>query len=179
LRFQGVCYRAHDPRWAWAPISGEGAAIHGGRFNPKGVPALYLASTVEGMYAEMGHGFVRRFEPLTVCSYDLDIEDMADLRTPSARDEAGVALTDMTSPWLLDIADGRRPKSWDVAQRLIDEGVAGALVPSFAIGARPDQFNAVLWKWSAEPPHRVTVFDPSGRLPMDQSSWKTDSSPQF
>ena len=172
MRCQGVCYRAHDPKWAWKPLSGEGAAIHGGRFNPKGMPALYLASSIEGMFAERGHGFVRRFEPLTVCAYDLDMEDMIDLRTSSARDEAGVALTEMASPWMLDIADGRRPKSWDVAQRLVDNGVAGVLVPSFANGARPDHFNAVLWKWGGKRPHRVTVFDPSGRLPTDQSSWR-------
>lgn len=171
MRFQGVCYRAHDPKWAWAPLSGEGAAIRGGRFNPKGVPALYLASTVEGMFAEMGHGFARRFEPLTVCAYDLDMEDMTDLRTEEARAETGVALADMACAWLLDIAEGRRPKSWDVAQRLVDTGAAGALVPSFANAARPDHFNAVLWKWGGGPPHRVTVFDPSGRLPTDQSSW--------
>ncbi len=172
MRFQGVCFRAHDPKWAWAPLSGEGAAIHGGRFNPKGRPALYLASTVEGMFAEMGQGFARRFEPLTVCAYDLDMEDMVDLRTPSARDDAGVTLADMASPWMLDVAEGRQPKSWDIVQRLVDTGAAGALVPSFANAARPDHFNAVLWTWSGDLSHRVTVFDPSGRLPTDQSSWR-------
>jgi hypothetical protein len=28
-----------------------------------------------------------------------------------------------------------------------------------------------LWDWSARPPHQVTVFDPSGRLPRNQLSW--------
>jgi RES domain-containing protein len=132
LRFQGVCYRAHDPRWAWAPTSGDGAAIHGGRFNPKGKPALYLASSIEGMFAEMGHGFARRFEPLTVCCYDLDMEDMADLRSHDVRKKAGIPLSGMACPWMLDLAEGRRPASWDIARRLMDEGAAGALVPSFA-----------------------------------------------
>lgn len=171
MRFQGVCYRAHDPKWAWTPTSGDGAAIHGGRFNPKGMPALYLASSIEGMFAEMSHGFSRRFEPLTVYSYDLDMEDMADLRNDAGRRAHDVALADMACAWFLDIAGGRRPASWDIAQKLIDGGAAGALVPSFANGARPEHFNAVLWKWSGEPPHRVTVFDPGERLPTDQSSW--------
>lgn len=172
MRFRGVCYRAHDPKWAWAPVSGDGAAIHGGRFNPKGTPALYLASTVEGMFAEMGHGFARRFEPLTVCAYDLDMDDMVDLRSDELRGQSGVSLADMACPWMLDIADGRRPRSWDVAQNLMDDGAAGALVPSFANGARPEHFNAVLWKWGGDLPHRVIVFDPSDRLPSDQSSWR-------
>ncbi len=29
LRFTGTCYRAHDPRWAFKPASGDGAAIKG------------------------------------------------------------------------------------------------------------------------------------------------------
>jgi len=31
-----------------------------------GVPALYLALTIEGMLVEMGHDFGHRFDPLTV-----------------------------------------------------------------------------------------------------------------
>ncbi|TJV36829.1 MAG: hypothetical protein E5Y18_13750, partial [Mesorhizobium sp.] len=42
MRFVGTCYRAHDPRWAFKPTSGDGASSRGARFNPKGVPALYL-----------------------------------------------------------------------------------------------------------------------------------------
>jgi len=35
-------YRAHTPRWSFAPLSGAGAAVQGGRFNRKGIEALYL-----------------------------------------------------------------------------------------------------------------------------------------
>jgi RES domain-containing protein len=30
----------------------------------------------------------------------------------------------------------------------------------------------VLWDWGPDLPHKVTVFDPSGRLPKDQLSWR-------
>ena len=33
MRFRGIVYRAHDPRWSWPPVSGEGSRIYGGRFN--------------------------------------------------------------------------------------------------------------------------------------------------
>jgi len=38
-----VAYRVHQPRWAFDPISGAGAAAEGGRANRKGLHALYLA----------------------------------------------------------------------------------------------------------------------------------------
>src|SRR5262245_17528962 len=95
LRFQGAGFRAHDPKWAFSPLSGDGAKAKGGRFNPIGVSALYLSLTLEGMFLEMGHGLAHRFEPLTICSYEIDVDDITDLRAERARTAAGVALPDM------------------------------------------------------------------------------------
>ena len=33
MRFQGFVYRAHDPRWSWLAVSGEGARFNEGRFD--------------------------------------------------------------------------------------------------------------------------------------------------
>ncbi|WP_368373267.1 RES domain-containing protein [Roseovarius sp. THAF27] len=35
-----LVYRAHDPKWAFDPASGAGAAIYGGRYNPPSRLAL-------------------------------------------------------------------------------------------------------------------------------------------
>jgi RES domain-containing protein len=172
LRFRGTCYRAHDPKWAFSPLSGDGARTHGGRFNPRRQPALYLALTIEGMFLEMGHGFARRFDPLTVCTYDVDVEDIVDLRDGTGRKSNGVALAELDCAWADDVANRREPASWRLAERLIAGRSAGVLVSSFAIGARSDMTNLVLWKWGPVVPHRVEVFDPSGRLPKDQTSWR-------
>lgn len=171
MRWAGTCFRAHDPKWAWAPTSGEGAASKGGRFNPIGTPALYLALTVEGMFLEMGHGLAYRFEPLTVCTYDVDVTDVVDLRT--ARDHAAERTSgnELACAWAYDLSNGKRPASWRLAERLISGGAAGILVPSFATGARQTMANLVLWKWGPELPHKVVVHDPSNQLPKDQSSW--------
>jgi RES domain-containing protein len=171
LRWQGVCYRGHDPRWAWSPTSGEGAAAKGGRFNPVGTPALYLALTIEGILTEMGHGFGHRIDPLTICSYDVDVEDIIDLRTDAKRAAEDIDLAALSCAWAYERAEGRRPASWEIATRLIAKGAAGILVPSFANGARPDMSNLVLWRWGEALPHLVRVHDPAGRLPKDQSSW--------
>ena len=152
MRFRGTCFRAHDPRWAFPPLSGDGAKAKGGRFNPIGTPALYLSLTLEGMFLEMGHGFAHRFDPLTVCSYDVDVDDVVDLRTEHDRKAAGVVLADLACAWALDRANGREPASWRIAERLIRNGAAGVLVPSFAIGARPEMANLVLWQWGPDLP---------------------------
>ena len=170
MRFEGTCYRAHDPRWAFSPLSGDGAKTHGGRFNPKGVPALYLALTIDGMIAEMTHGFAHRLDPLTICSYQVDVDDVVDLKDDDGRKANGVVLAALSCAWADNVASGRYPASWTIADSLIAQGSAGVLVPSFARGARPDMTNLVLWKWGPALPHRVEVHDPDGRLPKDQTS---------
>ena len=170
MRFRGTCYRAHDPKWAFSPLSGDGAKLKGGRFNPIGTPAFYLSLSIAGMFLEMSHGFVRRFAPLTIYTYDVDVVDIVDLCDDASCKSAAVTMHDLSCPWALDLAEGREPASWSVAKQLIARGVAGILVPSFARGARSNMHNLVLWKWSADLPHRVVIHDPLGQLPKDQRS---------
>ena len=66
---------------------------------------------------------------------------------------------------------GRQPASWRVVRRLLGSGGAGLLVPSFANGATSDDQNLVLWRWGPDLPHKVTVYDPTGKLPKNQLSW--------
>jgi RES domain-containing protein len=172
VRFRGTCYRAHDPKWAFSPLSGEGARAHGGRFNPKGVAALYLALTLDGMFAEMGHGFARRFDPLTVCAYEVDVDDLVDLRGNADREAAGFPLAQLACPWAEDVASGCTPASWRMAMALMEAGRTGILVPSFATGAKPGAANLVLWTWQDTLPYLVRVHDPAGRLPKNQASWR-------
>jgi RES domain-containing protein len=172
LRFRATCYRAHDPRWSFQPLSGAGAAIRGARFNPKGAPALYLALTIMTAVKEINQGFAHKIEPCVLCSYEVDCEDVIDLRTEADRKAAGASLEDMACAWFSDISQGREPSSWRIARQYMQSGAAGVLVPSFAPGARADDHNLVLWKWGPALPHKVSVYDPSGRLPKDQLSWK-------
>ena len=172
MRFVGTCYRAHDPQWSFKPVSGEGAAIRGARFNPKGVPALYLALSIMTAVKEANQGFAHRIDPCVLCSYDVDCADIVDLRTAEARDAAKVRFDDIACAWMGFVADGKRPPSWAIHDRLVGEGKAGILVPSFAPGADNSDENLVLWHWGEELPRRVAVIDPSGRLPRDQLSWR-------
>lgn len=163
-RFQGQVFRAHDPRWAWDPESGEGARLHGGRFNPLGAPALYLSLTFQGAWAEAQQGFQFRTQPLTLCTYDVDCERIVDLRDRSARKAAGITAGDLRCPWEEMIDRRATPPTHALASRLIAAGVAGILVPSFAPGAPGEATNLVAWRWSRDLPHRVRCIDDEGRL---------------
>jgi RES domain-containing protein len=171
LRFVGVAYRAHNPRWSFRPVSGEGAAIHGGRFNPKGLPALYLSIDPLTAIKEANQGFARKFEPYVLCSYDVDCDDIVDLGDEAGRRAAGVDAAVLSAGWFAHIAAGTQPPQWKLVDELRSCGVAGALAPSYAPGATEADRNLVLWRWGPDLPHRIKVFDPSGRLPKNQLSW--------
>ena len=171
MRFTGLAYRAHDPRWSFTPLSGAGAALYGGRFNPKGVPALYLSLDPITALKEASQGFAHKFEPYLLCTYEIDCEPIVDARSETSRREAGIDLADMASPWFEDASQGREPGSWALSGRLMTAGAAGLLTPSFVRTAAASDVNLVLWRWGPQPPTQVAVFYPSGRLPKNQLSW--------
>jgi RES domain-containing protein len=172
VRFQGAAYRAHNPRWSWDALSGEGTRLHGGRFNAKGPSALYLSLDWNTAVLEGNQGFAYRFPPLTIVCYDVDCDDIADLSTAAGLRAHKVARGDLARPWKL-LAETRAPvPSWQVADRLRGEGAAGIIVPSVAPGAEGGARNLVLWHWSDTLPHKVAVFDPDRRLPRDDTSWR-------
>lgn len=171
MRFRGACYRAHDPKWSFLPLSGQGAAMTGGRFNRKGDATLYLSLSIGTAVAEVSQGFAHRIPPMLICQYDVDCEPVADLTDARTLAALGVTLADLGCAWLTDMLAGREPPSWSVADKLKAEGHAGMIVPSFTPAAPPRAVNLVLWRWGDSLPTRVSVYDPNGGLPRDQASW--------
>jgi RES domain-containing protein len=157
--------------WSFSPMSGEGAAKIGGRFNRKGESRLYLALDIITAINECTQGLTQRLQPLTICEYDVDCEPIADLRTEASRAVSGITMDDLGCAWLTYLRAGKVAPSWLIVDALMADGFAGMTVPSFAPGAGPENNNLILWRWGPDLPTRVTVFDPSGRLPKDQLSW--------
>lgn len=82
MRLTGLVYRAHHPRWAFAPDSGVGAAIDGGRFNSIGMPVLYTSRRFETAWLEAQQAFPFKAQPMTLCAYEVDCADILDLTDP-------------------------------------------------------------------------------------------------
>lgn len=172
MRVSEPVFRAHNPQWSWAPISGEGARRHGGRFNRPGVAALYTSlSPVTALMEASPLG--RPFQPLTLCSYAVDATPIFDGRDPAALASQGATRADLADPyWQRTMLEGRMSASQGFADRLIAAGFAGLLVESFARGAGADDLNLVFWRWGPDLPSRVVVIDDEGRLLRDAASWR-------
>jgi RES domain-containing protein len=162
-RYEGKLYRALNPIFAREPLSGRGAEIYGGRFNPKGVPALYTSLSVMTALREANQ--VGNLQPTTLVSYEAQIERIFD-----GRDEGLLAGEGMNADSLADFGwrDLMKTKgearTQTFARRLIAAGYHGLLVRSFAAGASADDINLVLWRWGDGPPHRLMLIDDEGRL---------------
>jgi len=164
ISFKGIVYRAHKPVWASSPLSGEGAKVHGGRFNPKGVAALYTAIEQITALAEHQQGFPHRPQPITLCAYEVDCSDLVDLTDPKNLDALNIKETDLSCAWEIIADNKKNPPSWKIAEELINDNVAGIIVPSYARNTPVGGKNIVFWHWEGTTPHKVIVIDDEKRL---------------
>ena len=164
MRFRGTVYRAHNPQWAWTPLSGEGARRYGGRFNKRGVPVLYCSLSQMAAIRE-ATPLGRPMQPLTLCAYEVDADPVFDFGDPCQLRESGFRETNLACPtWEADMLGGRVAASQRLAESLVEAGYAGMLVRSFAVGASEDDVNLVMWSWGDVYPMRMTVIDEQDRL---------------
>lgn len=161
------CWRILTPRWSFDPLSGAGSAKNGGRFNRPGQHALYLSEEVETALAEYQQNMLRTPKPGMLAAYTVDIDEMIDLTDSNTLSSLGIDNKALECPWKILRSRGEAVPTWDLVDRLIADGVAGARVSSFAAAGG---INVVLWDWQA-PPNVVNVSDPDDDLPKNQSSW--------
>jgi RES domain-containing protein len=163
IRYHGKLYRALNPIYAREPLSGRGAELYGGRFNSKGVPALYSSVSVMTSLREANQ--VGNLQPIMLVSYDADIERVFDSRNEAALAIEGMdaaALADAT--WRDQMKVNGEAKTQAFARRLIAMGYHGLMVRSFALGATEGDFNLVLWTWGSAAPSRLILIDDENRL---------------
>lgn len=161
--YRGKLYRALNPVRAYEPLSGSGAELHGGRFNPKGTPALYASLTILTALREANQ--VGNLQPTTLVAYDAEIESVFDCRDDAALSAEGMnaaALAD--NAWRDRMKASRQSPTQAFARRLMRKSFDGLLVRSFAPGANEDDLNMVLWRWGDSAPARLILIDDESRL---------------
>lgn len=169
LALANVCYyRALTPRWAHDPLSGEGAAITGGRFNPVGYAALYLADTPETAIAEAQQSQLI-MPPRTLCSYQVSVSQVVDFSLGTTDRSQAAEWTMWDCNWrAIWHVDQQRPPSWDLADMLISDGIGGLIFPSLK---NKGGTNLVVFLGNLSGSDLIGCNDPERDLPRDQSSW--------
>ncbi|MFT4104097.1 MAG: RES family NAD+ phosphorylase [Burkholderiaceae bacterium] len=161
--WRGLLYRALNPVYARAPLSGRGAELYGGRFNPKGMPALYASLSIMTALREANQ--VGSFQPTMLVCYEAEIECVFDSRDEEAlleHEMNGAALADAT--WRDQMKATGEAKTQRFARQLIEAGFNGLLVRSFAPGTTAEDLNLVLWRWGDTEPTRLVLIDDEKRL---------------
>lgn len=163
MEYRGKLYRALNPVYAREPMSGRGAELYGGRFNPKGVPALYTSLSVLTALREANQ--VGNLQPTTLVSYEAEIGHIFDSRDEQALLDEGLdAATLADGSWRDQMKAAGEATTQAFSRRLIARSFHGLLVRSFAPGAAADELNLVLWIWGDAPPSRLVLIDDEGRL---------------
>ena len=159
-------WRAFVPRWAYMPLSGEGAARFGGRWNPVGQPTIYAARELSTAWAEYNQGFVQH--PALIAQLRLDAARLVDLTDPATLDARGIDAAIHACEWRDAMDRGTVPEPHRLRERLLGEGADGVIYPSFM---SPGGTCVALWRWNVEGAPSLTVVDPDHRLPKTQASW--------
>lgn len=149
--FNGRTFRIVPPRWAHAPLSGEGARVHGGRFNPPGMPAFYSSLDPHTAYAEYTQALYDR--PGLLCSFDVAGARILDLTAADGLAAAGLAAGALQERWF---GRGDAPTQ-RAAASLMADGIDGLIYASHQHRAGR---NLVLWRWNGPP--TVTLVDRLG-----------------
>lgn len=163
-----VLWRAYVPRWSYQPLSEEGAAGFGGRWNPLGVPTIYTARELSTAWAEYNQGFVQH--PALIARLELSGARLVDLTDPVALGEFGLEESIHRTEWRSDLDQGNVPATHAAYYELAGSGIDGVIYPSFM---SPGGTCVALWRWNTPGALDVRVIDPEGRLPTSPASWRS------
>lgn len=86
-----------------------------------------------------------RAEQLSVLPFNVEAENIADLRDVESMSALGINVDDAFSDWQAALADGQTPSSWAVREALEIAGATGLIDPS---RKRPGLWHLTLFAWN-------------------------------
>jgi len=123
---------------------GEGARRFGGRFNAKGVAALYTSLSPDTAIREANQ--VGTLQPTTLVAYKVDLSPVFDARESVLLREYSINYDTLASDSRRDeMLNIGQSKTQNFAARLLKEGFSGLIVPSYVKGAKIRDVNLVIW----------------------------------
>jgi len=166
--WQGVAFRSSTPAYSASRdlLSGEGVRRHGGRWNPPGIfAAVYASLTPETALAEALGRFreygiaVADAMPRVLTALEIEVEALADLTCPRARQALKVSKSRMRSePWRRATEEGREAVTQAIGRAAFERGLEGLLVFS---APDPAGRNLVLFPVRLRPGSRLLVRTPT------------------
>ena len=162
-------YRVLVPRWSYQPLSGAGAAEHGGRFNRPGTEAFYcsLTGAVALREYQQDSAFL---PPGTIVSY-LARATVLDLAAAAPGNQGLDPIwQDWDTDWRACVYDQYvEPPTWTMGDMALKEGLTGILFPPVIVS---DGLNLVLFPETFETTASLKLIDGEHRLPRGPESWK-------
>jgi RES domain-containing protein len=159
-------WRAYVPRWAYLPLSGDGAARFGGRWNPLGEPTVYAALELSTAWAEYNQGFVQH--PALIANLHLAGARLFDLTDGAVLAALGASGEIHRCEWRAMLDVGEEPPTHALRRRLVGIGADGVIFPSYM---SPGGTCVALWRWNGAGSPTLSIIDPDGRLPRTPASW--------
>ncbi|HEU4855358.1 MAG TPA: RES family NAD+ phosphorylase [Nitrosospira sp.] len=163
-----TAYRVLDPRWSSSPLSGAGAAKHGGRVNRPGIETLYLAldhNTAILEYKQLS----TLLRPGTLVSYQVSVAYVIDFREGYIPSSWEPMWQDFYCDWReLWFNQHIEPPSWAIGDAVIASAAKGILFKSRYAGG---DTNLVLYPDAFTNLDSMVVYDPDRLLEKKDPLW--------